>query len=164
MVDDAGAELLLVTFAINNTNQVELPGHQGGGTIYVKDTSRAVEARVWSRWTAVRAASGRSTTSNLQPGAQSQRTVLVPVGADVCRVWLQYTDLVSHYPLTLRGMSGSIAERLPLSIRSQLSGGFWRWVGFPERGPGPKWRDLSVELSVPQSATGANSGEMHNRP
>lgn len=154
LVDDSGAELLLVTFTINNTNRFEAASNQVSNIIWVKDTVRPTEARVRNRWRAVPPASATNTTFSVG-GARpkSQCMLLAPVGTDSCRVWLQYTRGRSSYPLTLKGISMSIVTKLPLSVRSRISYKFWRWAGFPDSGPDTKWREVCVELPISPSDT-----------
>jgi len=148
MIDASGAELLLVTFTINNTNRYEEARDQESNTIWVKEPVRPTEARVRNRWRAVPAASASNTTFTVVAGKKSQCMLLAPVGTDSCRVWLQYTRGRSSYPLTLKGISMSIVTKLPLSVRSRISYKFWRWAGFPDSGPEKKWREICVELPI----------------
>jgi hypothetical protein len=148
LIDDSGAELLLVIFAVNNTNRLGEPSDKYRNTIWFKDPARLTEANVRNRWIVTPAASASSREFRVGPGQKANCLLLVPIEADSCRVRLQYTGERTSYPPTLKGVSLSIVAKLPLSVRSRISYKFWRWVGFPKLGPDTKWQEVCVELPL----------------
>ena len=147
MFDNSGAELLLVTFTINNTNRLE-ESHRHSNTMWVKDSSKPMEVRIRNGWSAAPPTSAPSTTFSLVAGQETQNILLAPFETAACRIWLQYTGERVSYPATLKGISLSIATKLPVCVRSRISYKFWRWAGFPKAVRGTKWKEVYVEFPV----------------
>src|SRR5262249_33857543 len=93
-----------------------------------------------------------SLACSLISGAQRKTLLLVPATARSCQFSFRYCGSklsFSHKPI--RSGLEWLAERLPLSIRSNLPRQFWQWVGFgPRDVPSEEWRRVSVEVPLPQ--------------
>jgi hypothetical protein len=151
IMDDAGAEMWLVTLSISNS--VTWPNEP----VFVKDSDIPVEAKVASRWVGVEGQIGLCALSHFQP---HRIDVVVPANAGACRITFKWTRarLTSG---RLRWIAENSGGWLPSEVRNQL----WRhaWGGFPSYRPSSHWREVCVELPVLlRAASMVNSIGAHN--
>lgn len=139
IIDDRGAEMWLVTLGVSNTNDPLRPEN----CLCLEYSREALEARVANRWFRLDGV----LPARVDAGRTNTTWLLVPAGADRCRVSLRYTGWSRC--LTFKGSLIWFVERLPLRIRSQISYKFWRWAGYPHYRPSSRWGTLNVELPFP---------------
>jgi hypothetical protein len=140
IVDDAGVEMRLVTLSICNPDE-RAPAPQR--YLHVKDSRTPLEAKIANHWVPIEGTLGGC---QFAPHASRERSIVLPAGAIACRVRLQYTGTGVSFKSTM----ASLVESLPSWIRFRLSYKFWRWVGFPRYEPSSHWREISLELPIPQ--------------
>jgi hypothetical protein len=86
IIDDAGAEMWLVTLSISNS--VTWPNEP----VFVKDSGVSVEAKVANRWVGVAGQIGDCALSHFQP---HRIDVVLPANAGACRITFKWTEQVS---------------------------------------------------------------------
>src|SRR5262245_39563322 len=139
IMDDAGAEMRLLTLCVSNSD-TRPPNPKS--VVYIdEDDGKPAQARVENRWIEVGRAVGRC---GLFPGRTHELLLLVPADADCCRVPFRYTGSA----MTAKAQLAWLVSRSPRFIASKMPSRFWRWVGFPNYGPGSDWRKITVELPL----------------
>jgi hypothetical protein len=136
-----GADTWLVTFCISNVNTGPLAPEK---FVFVRQTSGAVECRKSGFWAKDDEAFPIPLDCGLGPGKTCERLLLVPTGAESCRVAVTFTDGT----LLLRARIGRIAQSLPLLIRQRFPYGFWRWAGFIQTVPSRSWREAEIAFDL----------------
>jgi hypothetical protein len=140
VIDDAGLEMSLVTLAVSSCAEAVPSANH---TLYLGNRRANVEAKVANRWVEVQ---DSFYLDRLAPGEESEVTLLLPAGTEICRLHLKYA--LASWKWRLAGLLARCGMR--------MSPKFYRWVGWPE-GRNPRWSVTSVELSLaPRSARQAS--------
>jgi hypothetical protein len=157
-VFDDNGEMWLVALRVANTNNLPRPNDR----LYVEDVATPMELRVAHVWGRVKG----SLTCAVGPGLDHETLLVVPAGADCCRLSFKYCGgswSFRHQPL--KASVEWLAAKLPLFIRLRFSSKFWRWAGFgPSVTPSRDWQRVNLELPIRVSASWPtrNPGAGHN--
>jgi hypothetical protein len=145
MLDDTGAEMSLVTLAIRRSPHSR-------NTLYFGNNPAKVEARVAGRWLEVQ---NSFSVGALGTNETKEVLLLVPGGADLCRIHLRYARAC------LRWRLGGLPWRCGIKMPPK----YWAWAGWPHaEGENPRWREIRMEFPFAPSsppATGTSKGS-HN--
>lgn len=135
--DEAGDQALLVTLSLSSQRRVSV----------VSETNAAFQARIANRWADVKEVLNPQTVG---PGQEDQVTVLVPAGADACRMSLHY-----RYQLELKTWKNWFIEIIGLRGRMFVaeSPTLCKWVWPDEFNTirvVSKPRRVTLDVSLPQ--------------
>jgi len=152
--EETGNEMWLVSFNIVNTNSFSQPDGYAS-RLYVKHNRKPPEFLVGGQW---RTADGtslllgpREVVLLLFSGQQYEGQILVPRGADACRVGLKCATPIEQR--SFKNVVGSLVSRLPANIQDRISPKFWSWVGSPRHGPSSQWREFNLQLPLHKSGS-----------
>jgi hypothetical protein len=136
--DDAGAEMWMASLSISNSDTRPRSPENG---LYVRDSSRAIEAKVANRW--IEEEGGMA--CRLDPHDKCTRVFLLPADTESCRVRLKYA--ATSISLKWR-LSGPI-ERLARIGHLRLPANYWTWMYRVPFRPSSNWKEMTVELPMP---------------
>src|SRR4051794_7581090 len=146
IIDDNGAELSLVKFAVRNPDPGNIPNLT---TLNVKDSGSPIEVKAKNGWTIVEGTSQTIGDYDFRSRPISERFLLVPEGAESCRFRLKYASTV----LTFNGYLLRSIERLPLGIRRKVPITLWYSRRYK---PSSNWQEITLELPLPSKAAPAS--------
>jgi hypothetical protein len=142
MMDDDGSEPWLVTLSVSNCS---------AGVLTVSKEWLNVEAKVANRWVQ---ATNRASVGDLARHETREVLILVPFGADSCRLGIEYLPEPLH--LRLIGVAGDLGVWQHSWCRALARRVFpVRWLE-PLRsdyvGRSPHWRRMKTEIALPQGS------------
>jgi len=140
VVDDSGVELALLTLSISNAEA--FPNQP----LFVRNAGVPLQVRIAGHWGEVRWPQSEAKLANLtlSPLKAKSATLLVPAGAEACRISFKYAGAVT----TSKWCLARLAERLPSFVRFRIPW-FWNWVGFEHYRPSSNWRNCTLEAPLP---------------
>jgi hypothetical protein len=140
MFDDSGLEMRLVTLSITERDK-PLSGSER--RLFVRDAGAPIEAKVADRW--VRVEGRLWQHSDLFVGIKRELMFAMPARTVSCRLRLQYNRAFLTETRSL-----AISNRLPawMPFYNRL----WRWLRNSAYDPIGRWREINIEVPVPQEA------------
>jgi hypothetical protein len=144
IVDDAGAEMSLLTLVISR------PAHTKSA-VYFGRNPAVVEFKIGDRWNEVK---DTFCLGSLGADETKKEVLLRASGADRCRIRLKYAGASVWWIL------GWFVSRRGI----KLPPSYWDWAGWPNaEGAHPHWKDTTIEIPLaPNLLPLGDSNRVHN--
>ena len=142
IADESGAEMSMVTLSISNRLR--------SVTLLLARDSARIEVNIAGTWVKV---PGPFLPSQVRPKESKEELLIIPGGADRCRIRLQYTFVSLAWRL------GGSLSRLGIKLPPR----YWQWAGWPTGlAENPSWKEFRIELPlVPHGAPSRHSAAMN---
>jgi len=129
ILDDAGAEMTLVTLGISRSGYHE-------SSVYFEPHSIRVSVNVGGRWLEL---SDSPSVGAVGPSETKEVDVLMPSAATLCRIHLLYAGA------SIPWRAGAELARLGIKLPPR----YWAWAGWPRaEGAHPRWRGAEIEVPL----------------